>query len=71
VLMLLEVLELVDFVRGLFVGMDSAITRLANGLKTCKHCLTFTHFFNASTAFSVISFDWHTSSHLTSLTSSN
>lgn len=35
--LLLEILELVDLIRGLFVGMNSAITRLANDRKACNH----------------------------------
>ena len=38
-LLLLEILKLVDLIRGLFVGMDSAITRLANDRKKSNHSI--------------------------------
>jgi hypothetical protein len=38
-LLLLEFLKLVDLICGLFVGMDSAITKLVNDRKLCKHSI--------------------------------
>jgi hypothetical protein len=38
-LLLLEILKLVDLVRGLFVGMNPAITELVTDQKVCKHSI--------------------------------